>query len=211
MIRVQADAIRATLSYGGFVVWWATSIHDWSSDLPELTIYKIQQIINKCGTQRRGVLVDLAQDWREVGIAHWIANNIPIYYVWDNRLANTNRFLWLLPSILSTAIASTPNYDNQDIVMAGTGISDNEKETLALYDEFLQEIELPDDHTSNPLTAADKFSIYWIVDFRGWECRLLDTVAVAREYSRHYHWGDECGSIQRFTVWRFRPCYTDTG
>jgi len=208
VIRVQADTIRATLSYGGFVVWWATSIHDWSSDLTELTIYKIQQIINKCGTQRRGVLVDLAQDWREVGIAHWIANDIPVYYVWDNRLANTNRFLWLSPSILSTAIASMLNYDNQDIVMAGTGISDDEKETLALYDEFLQEIELPDNHTSNPLTAADEFSIYWIVDFCGWECRPLDTVAVAREYSRCYHWGNECGSIQRFTVWRFRPRYT---
>lgn len=92
--------------------------------------------------------------------------------------------------------------------MAGTGISEHVKTTLALYDEFLQEIELPDDHSSKPLSNEDNFSIYWIVDFRGWECRPLDNVEVAREYSRRYHWASQYDSIQKFTVWRFRPCYT---
>jgi len=34
--------------------------------------------------------------------------------------------------------------------MVGTSISEQVKTTLALYDEFLQEIELPDDHSSTP-------------------------------------------------------------
>ena len=207
-ITACANAIRAALSYAGFLIWWTSSIHDWTAELPELTVYKVRQLVNSCGSQRRGVLVDLQKDWRGIGLAHWIANNVPVHYPWDRQVAAINRFLRLSPTVLSATIPSPPHDRDSDIIMAGTSISEDIKVTLSLYDEFLQEIEFPDDHNSNPLSNNDDFSIYWIVDFRGWECRPLDNAGVAREYSNRYHWAGECDSIQRFTMWRFRPRYT---
>ena len=207
-IRTRAEAIRASLTYSGFLGWWTTSIHDWTKDLPELTVYKIRCIVNEGGSARRGVLVDLQNDWRELSIAHWMTNDIPIYYQWDEAVDHHDRFLHLSPTILAAATASRPLGLSADITMANTSISRDDETTLTLYDEFLQELELPTDHTSSQLTASDDFSIYWIVDFRGWECRALDSSSTAREYTGRYHWAPECDSIPRFTMWRFRPCYT---
>lgn len=207
-IRTRAEAIQASLAYNGFLSWWTTSIHDWPKELPELTVYKIRRIVNECGSVRQGVLVDLHNDWREINIAHWMANDIPVYYQWDDVADRQDRFLRLSPAILAVATASRPLGTSADITMASTGISPNNEVTLGLFDEFLQELELPTDHTSSPLTAGDDFSIYWIVDFRGWECRALDSSSTAREYTGRYHWAPECDSIPRFTMWRFRPCYT---
>ena len=207
-IRTRAEAIRTSLAYSGFLIWWTTSIHDWAKELPELTVYKIRHIVNKCGSARRGVLVDLEKDWRELNIAHWMANDVPIYYPWDGTTNRHDRFLRLSPAILAAATASRPLGVSSDITMATAHISRNDEATLALYDEFLQELELPTDHTSSALTADHDFSIYWIVDFRGWECRALDSSSTAREYAERYHWAPECDSIPRFTLWRFRPRYT---
>ena len=74
-IRTRAEAIRASLTYSGFLGWWTTSIHDWTKDLPELMVYKIRRIVNEGGSARQGVLVDLQNDWRELSIAHWMANH----------------------------------------------------------------------------------------------------------------------------------------
>ena len=92
-IRVRADAVRAILSYAGFLIWWTSSIHDWATELPELTVYKTRQLVNSCGTQRRGVLVDLQKDWGGISLAHWIANGVPVYYPWNQQLASIDRFL----------------------------------------------------------------------------------------------------------------------
>ena len=173
-----------------------------------MTVYKIRHIVNKCGSARRGVLVDLEKDWRELSLAHWMANDIPVYYQWDDAIARHDRFLRLSPTVLAAVTASRPQGASSDITMASISISDDDDRTLALYDEFLQELELPTDHTSPPLTADNDFSIFWIVDFRGWECRALDSPSTAREYAGRYHWAPECDSIPRFTMWRFRPRYT---
>ena len=207
-IRTRAEAIRASLTYSGFLGWWTTSIHDWAKELPELTVYKIRRIVNECGLVRRGVLIDLENDWRELSIAHWIANDIPIYYRWDETIDHDDRFLRLSPTILAAATASRPLGISADITMASMVLSQHDEAAITLYDEFLQELELPTDHTSPPLTVDNDFSIYWIVDFRGWECRALDSPSTAREYAGRYHWAPECDSIPRFTMWRFRPRYT---
>jgi len=176
--------------------------------LPELTIYKTRQLVNSCGTQQCGVLVDLQKDWRGISLAHWIVNSVPIYYPWNQQIASVDHFLRLSPTILSATIPSSPHDRDSDIIMAGTSISEQVKTTLALYNEFLQEIELPDENSSNPLLNNNNFPIYWIVDFQGWECRPLDNIEVTHKYSLRYHWASECNSVQKFTIWRFCPCYT---
>ena len=62
-ITTRANAVRAALSYAGFLTWWTSSVHDWTTELPELMVYKIRQLVNSYGNQRRGVLVDLHKDW----------------------------------------------------------------------------------------------------------------------------------------------------
>ena len=207
-VRVRTDAVRAILSYTGFLIWWTSSIHDWMTKLPELTIYKTRQLVNSCGTQQCGVLVDLQKDWRGISLAHWIVNSVPVYYPWNWQIASVDHFLRLSPTILSATIPSPPHDRDSDIIMAGTSISEQVKTTLALYNEFLQEIELPDDNSSNPLLNNNNFPIYWIVDFQGWECRPLDNIEVTHKYSLHYHWASKCNSVQKFTIWRFHPRYT---
>ena len=179
VIAAHANTVRAALSYTGFLIWWMSSIHDWSTELCELTVYKVCQLVNSCGSQQHGVLLDLLKDWRGIGLAHWIANNIPVYYPWDQQVATVGRFLCLSWTVLSATIPSPPHNRDSNIIMAGTSISEDTKLALSLYDEFLQEIMLPDDHSSNPLSNNDDFSIYWIVDFRGWECQPLDNVRTA--------------------------------
>ena len=51
-ITARANAVRAALSYAGFLIWWTSSIHDWTAELPELTVYKVRQLVNSCGSQR---------------------------------------------------------------------------------------------------------------------------------------------------------------
>ena len=207
-ITAHTDAVRAALSYTSFLIWWTSSIHDWTIELPELMVYNVCQLVNSCRSQWCSVLVDLHRDWRGIGLAHWIVNNIPVYYPWNQQITTNDCFLCLSPIMLFTAIPSPPHDRDSDIIMAGTSISEDTKLALSLYNEFLQEIKFPDDHKSKPLLSSDNFSIYWIVDFWGWECRPLDSIRTVQEYSNHYHWVSECDSIQRFTMWRFCPCYT---
>jgi len=50
-ITAHTDAVRAALSYTSFLIWWTSSIHDWTIELPELMVYNVCQLVNSCRSQ----------------------------------------------------------------------------------------------------------------------------------------------------------------
>lgn len=76
-----ATARRSALSSIGFLTWWVHSVENWKSGLRPTVVDAIEElpIYNR---RRRGVLINLARDWKSVNIAHLIKHDVPVFYPW---------------------------------------------------------------------------------------------------------------------------------
>ena len=86
------DAKRHVLEYLGFINWWSASVSKWENPL-QLWMVEYIAGFKLCDLKKRGVLLDFTKHWRSLNIRHLLAENVPVYYFWQEDLDDYPCFL----------------------------------------------------------------------------------------------------------------------
>ena len=206
--NITAKATRSAIDYAAFMVWWTSSIPGWDKSLPQVAVGRIRHAVNSVSPVCRGILVDLETSWRELNIPHLIACGVPIAYKWNKTLEGDERFLRLSPRILLASLPALEGSSGNDVTMASTSITEDDRIALSLYDKFLDENKPPNDAFISSTSLINDGSVFQIVDFKGWQTRYFSGVGAAREYATRYQWISELSPLARvpFIIFlRFHP------
>jgi hypothetical protein len=143
----------------------------------------------------RGVLVDLHRDWREINIPLYIANGVPVHYIWTPDLQDDPRFRSLSPIALE---APCPG---ELALWAYRSVQP--PITTHLADQFLQ-LRYPMDTPVEDKKSQNKMDAF-VVDFEGWKARSV-TNAQRQRYLKDLWYVVVAGpSRSRRIFYRNRP------
>ena len=177
-----ANVKRQALDYLGFLAWWTLSTSGWDLYVPQ----EIVDSILDFGLEdrpKRGVLIDLGRDWRQISIPHLLRHRIPIFYRWNESLQNTCRFLSLSPAILQAFDKLRQTTPDGKVFAADLPDFANDFEIMKDYDEFFQR------RVFHNKPAPDlEFREDWhyaVVDFQGWMYRPID-LETAKEFAKRF-------------------------
>ena len=206
---LMTDAKGRVLEYLGFINWWSSSISGWEDSLQSWMVDYIAGFRLR-DLKKRGVFIDLLKHWRSLNIGHLLAEDVPVYYFWQEDTDDYPCFTRLSPAILQAYHDTCSSLDKTGVFgheMAGYL---DEVETIKLYDEFFQRIREPD-HTTSPVHAdIPPNAIIYICDFEGWSARLITDPCLFREYADAYHLSLEIYERDAFvTIWRWKPRCVD--
>ncbi|KIJ90334.1 hypothetical protein K443DRAFT_116728 [Laccaria amethystina LaAM-08-1] len=160
-----ANMKHQALDYLAFINWWISSVSFWDQELPQVAIDAIYDLDLQL-YPRRGVLLNLQKDWRQINIPHLLRQRVPTYYKWNAELDKESRFLSISPTILKAfedkqlASGDGKVYSFQMPEFA----ADFEK--MKDYDEFFQERVF--DGSVAPGIDFPEDGHYAVVDFQGW-------------------------------------------
>ena len=74
-----ANVKRQALDYLAFLTWWTASVTEWDQFVPQEVVNTVADL-QLDSYRKRGVLVDLERDWRQISIPHLLRQRVPIYY-----------------------------------------------------------------------------------------------------------------------------------
>lgn len=203
---VTAAVKRCILDGRGFLAWWMLSVHNWTEQLPIETV-ELMGEMGLLDRARRGVIVDLARDWKTVNISNLIAHDVPVFYPWAELEASDSRFTRFNPSFLryyNEFVASTIDLDEacaEDVPGLLTLYP-----SLLQYDEFCQSVHQTWDTTASDRRIATRTYHVFIEDFEGWKPREILSPTEAELTVKRYHHRLFNGPPERKIIcWAFRP------
>ena len=120
---------------------------------------------------RRGVLIDLQKDWRQISIPHLLRQHVPTYYRWSTELDKEDRFFSLHPNILRAFQDRKLASKDGKIYSFQMPEFMAEFEKMKDYDEFFQERVF--NGSASPGIELSETGIYAVVDFQGWMYRPI--------------------------------------
>ena len=180
-----ANTKRQALDYLAFINWWTSSVSVWDRELPQPVIDAILDL-NLHVYPKRGVLIDLHKDWRQISIPHLLRQRVPVYIRWNDALDQEERFTSISPRILRAF------EDKRKASMDGKVYSYHmpdfaaDFEIMKGYNEFFQ-------HRVFNGSVADGLSFsedihFAVVDFQGWMYRpipLRTAMEFATQFGSH--------------------------
>jgi hypothetical protein len=119
----------------------------------------------------RGVLVDLARDWRDINIALYVDHGIPVHYIWTKELQLDPRFRSLNPTFLGAVaegLLSQPLPDWVERPSTGKPLV-----TTHRADQFLQLYHPPRAVITLSSGVQGSKMQDFVVDFEGWKARRV--------------------------------------
>lgn len=173
-----ANVKRQALDYLGFINWWTSSVSFWDNEIPQMTIDTIIDL-DLPAYPRRGVLIDLQKDWRQISIPHLLKQRVPIYIRWNKALDHEERFTSISPRILR-AFA-----EKRHVAMDGKVFSYHmpdyaaDFDIMKGYDEFFQD-RVFDGSIAEGIEFSDDIH-FGVVDFQGWMYRPIP-LRTAKEF-----------------------------
>ncbi|KAF8074477.1 hypothetical protein FPV67DRAFT_1665239 [Lyophyllum atratum] len=213
IIRVSAEAKRSALECLGFVNWRRSLFPDtykyWlDEEIKEIDALELGKM------PKRGILVDLERDWKQLDFTVLLKHDVPVFYRWTAELAEDSRFARFDPAILKA-------YHEGELTpsTSGHGYIDPEQDNkifeirskLRKYDEFLQSVEVADEITYGDPSAAD--AKHFVVDFQGWHRREIrdkgSLVMMAEAFTARILQEAE-GEVIVYTRWLARPVGEET-
>ncbi|KAJ6504298.1 hypothetical protein C8R47DRAFT_1210364 [Mycena vitilis] len=201
--RVMAAAARRNmLDHIAFLNWRTSTCTEWDRELKADTSRAVEGY-NLDGYKKRGVLINLARDWREISIQTLLKHEIPVLYPWTEKEEVDARFACLAPEILSAFKAKCVAAGGQDKVQFSDSIVNSPGfKQLISYSLFMDNP--PTDYTrpSGAPTVVPKKASVRIIDFPAWGSRDVPTRKLTKRYLEMYHFGT-FGKIVVF--WRHRP------
>ena len=82
------EAPAKALEFLGFINWWTSLVTHWEFPLqPWMANYVAT--FRLCSLKKRGVFLDLVNNWHHFNISHLLTENVPVYYFW---MARGNHF-----------------------------------------------------------------------------------------------------------------------
>ncbi|KAJ6494650.1 hypothetical protein C8R47DRAFT_1265822 [Mycena vitilis] len=199
---VLSAARRNMLEHLAFFSWRTSTCVNWNRDLTNSTITLVEGY-DLAQYGKRGVLIYLARDWREISIPTLLHHNIPILFPWTPKEEADPRFACLAPSILSAykdrCVAA--GGQNQATLSAEVAQSKSFK-SLFGYSIFMDD---PPHVYVKPAGAPEvipRSAGVRIIDFPGWSSRDVPTKKLKKKYFSTLHFGMFQGVA---VFWRYRP------
>lgn len=173
-----ANCKRQVLDYLAFINWWTSSVSYWDDDLPQVAIDAITDL-NLPNYERRGVLIDLQKDWRQISLPHLLKQRVPTFIKWSEELDNEDRFLSISPCILHAFEEKRRSAPGVTILAAHMPELAADFDILNDYDELFQ-LRVFNGTVAPNIEFRDDWS-YAVVDFQGWMYRPIP-IRTAREF-----------------------------
>ena len=168
---------RTAVDYLGFLSWWTLSVSRWDANLDHHVVAAVKNL-RLHRFSRRGVLIDLERDWREINLPYLMQHQVPVAYFWTPALASLPRFTSLSPRVLLT-------YDRirrslaQEVSSVDLHDLASDFNVIKYHDRYFQDI-YSGGRPDPDVEFNDDWS-YFVVDFQGWSCRQVP-LRVARHY-----------------------------
>jgi hypothetical protein len=175
-----ANVKRQALDYLGFLAWWTLSASGWDLYIPQETVDRIMGFGLE-GRRKRGVLIELERDWRQINFPHLLRHQIPVYYRWSESLQDTQRFRSLSPHILRAFDELRRTTSDGKVFAVDLPEFASDFEIMKDYDEFFQRRVFH--NTPAPDLEFRGDWDYAVVDFQGWMYRPID-LETAREFAK---------------------------
>ncbi|EDR02827.1 uncharacterized protein LACBIDRAFT_307926 [Laccaria bicolor S238N-H82] len=177
-----ANVKRQALDYLSFLAWWTLSASGWDVYLPQDTVDSIMDL-GLDDRPKRGVLLDLDRDWKQMSIPHLLRHRVPVFYRWNESLQSNNRFLSLSPYILRAFDKRRKATPSERVFAIDLPEFTNDFEVMKDYDEFFQRRVFHNEPSPDLEFRADWH--YAVVDFQGWMYRPID-LETAKELARRF-------------------------
>ncbi|PPQ97536.1 hypothetical protein CVT26_002412 [Gymnopilus dilepis] len=150
----------------------------------------------------RGVVCNLAKDWREINIGFWLSSNVPVYYPWRLEERVQARFAKLSPILLS--IYSSEEHVALDDIDPKGNYEEVARQSTE-YDDFFQ-LKDPGYESLYETFEMGPSTEFYVVDFEGWGRRALLASLEISAYRNALHFQIESdGFDNSVTFWRWRP------
>ncbi|KAJ6474440.1 hypothetical protein C8R47DRAFT_1076336 [Mycena vitilis] len=179
----------------------ATCSH-WARDLTKETVNAVGDFrLDRYG--KRGVLINLARDWKEISLHTLLKNGVPVLYPWTVREEVDARFACLAPSILSAFREKCVAAGGQNRAQFADEIAESATfKKLFLYSLFMDDP--PPEYTPPPgaPTTISKQASVRIIDFPGWGSRDVITKKQRERCRKMFYFGT-FGKV--VVLWRHRP------
>lgn len=120
---------------------------------------------------RRGVLIDLHKDWRQISIPHLLRQRVPIYYRWKVELDTEDRFRSISPAILRAFEEKRQASVDGKVYSFQMPEYAMDFETMKNYDELFQH-RVFDGSVAEDIEFTEDIH-FAIVDFQGWMYRPI--------------------------------------
>ena len=173
-----ANTKRQALDYLAFINWWTSSVSFWDHDLPQVAIDAILNLELQL-YPRRGVLLNLHKDWRQISMPHLLRQCVPTYYRWDEELDKDDRFLSISPTILRAFEDKRLASEDGRVFSFQMPDFAAHFEKMKNYDELFQERVF--NGSVAPGINFSEDGHYGVVDFQGWMYRPIP-LRTAKEF-----------------------------
>lgn len=200
-----ADAKRCMVDALGYISWWRNVF----GESPLLTARPQGWVTSSQSWKKRGVLVDLSRDWRDVNLYLLVKHNAPIFYPWTVVEAAEPRFERLSPGYAQGYLDELTATDLLPTTSTLSYSACRELMTaypsVPLFDHLLQTIDA--EYTPDPdrhrFDGRDP-DVY-VCDGEGWKRRQVwsDRVKDILRETLHFNAWDE-GPEGTLVYWRWR-------
>ncbi|KAJ7665842.1 hypothetical protein DFH06DRAFT_984794 [Mycena polygramma] len=195
-------ARRNMLEHLGFLSWRKSTCSQWARDVKKETINAVEEFgIDRY--EKRGVLIHLARDWKEISLQTLLKNEVPVLYPWTVREEVDARFACLSPSILSAFKEKCAAAGGPSRVHFPPSVADSATfKKLCSYSLYMDDPSTDYTPPQKAPTTIPKQASVRIIDFPGWGSRDVATQKLKNRYLKLYHFGT-FGKVVVF--WRHRP------
>ena len=180
------DAKGRTLEYLGFINWWSSSVSGWQDPLQRWMVdyiasFKLRDL------KKRGVFLDLLRHSKWLNIGHLLAENVPVYYFWQEDMDDYPCFTRLSPAVLQAYHDTCSSLDKTEVYGEEMLGFQDEVAMIKHYDEFFQPRHAPE-HDASPISLdIPPNAVAYICDFEGWLARSIKEPDLIRDYADKYH------------------------
>ncbi|KAJ6499663.1 hypothetical protein C8R47DRAFT_1068576 [Mycena vitilis] len=187
--KMGMEARRAVLSIMGHLAWWTASVPDWMKGLSATIVEQVLEL--QLGTDRkRGFLISIPRDWRELNFPLLLRHSIPVYFVWGIFEARDPSFKRLDPDVMTAYLEEDDSH-----IVDGLWKDDfppllGDFDLAIRYDRYLQLKIDPFACPCHNLPIIDEDSgrlEYWVIDHQFWRRRLLGNDEKAEDLHELYH------------------------
>ncbi|KAJ6450019.1 hypothetical protein C8R47DRAFT_1230430 [Mycena vitilis] len=204
---VLSAARRNMLEHLAFFSWRSSTNMKWDRDLKNDTITLVEGY-NLTQYGKRGVLIYLTRDWREISIPTLLHHNIPILFPWTVKEEVDPRFACLAPSILAAYKDRCVAAGGQSQATLSAEVAQSKSfKSLFGYSIFMDDPPRAYHKPEGATKVIPRSAGARIIDFPGWGCRDVVTKKLRKKFLATLHF-EMFNGVAVF--WRFRPLHTRT-
>ncbi|KAJ7924008.1 hypothetical protein B0H13DRAFT_1602066 [Mycena leptocephala] len=204
------DARRAILDCWGLLAWWIAAVPGWMQGLPNEVVQRVLGL-QLPGDDKRGYLISIIRDWKQINFPLLIERGVPLYYVWGLFEGRHPRFRRLDPEMIKRWLQGNDRNELEDLWRDDVPFVSSIFEEAARYDRFLQLKIDPYCRARHLLPVMTEISgsiEYWVVDFQHWARRRLsdeETPEALHQLYHHIVLESRSQQITRVVFHRFHP------